>query len=98
MDKEIPELQVSAALAGVRRRARLLAEAQGASHWTEWLGIALGVGAAGYLILSDEASSTNGAGFALLVSVVVGARLRRLQRRVEALTQLLRDIGYPDEA
>ena len=98
MGTELPAIEVSAALAGVRRRARLLAEAQGASHWTEWLSVSLGVGAAAYLIFIDEVHSTSGAGFALLVSAIVGTQLRRLQKRVDALTGLLRDIGYPDEA
>ena len=98
MGTELSAIEVSAALAGARRRARLLDEAQGASHWTEWLSVSLGVAVAAYLIITDEVHSTSGAGFALLLSAVAGTQIRRLQKRVDALTRLLRDIGYPDEA
>lgn len=92
---------VSAALAGVRRKARHLAQAEGSWSWTEFVHAAVPASLAVYMIFSHADESTWSAstlGLLLLVSVIAGWQHRRLKARVDALTKLLTEVGYPGEA
>jgi len=104
MDPELIAAEISAALAGTRRRARLLELASGRhSRWQ--LCFALVMAVAGCVlgwrsigeVSIDEVSRFTIVLFIMLV-VGMGVGFNRLQRRVDALTKLLAEIGYPGEA
>jgi hypothetical protein len=100
MDTEQLGSDVSAALAAVRRRARYLAEAEGSWHWWEATNLVVMVGIAVYLIYQGGPNPPGNATFGLvfLVSAISGWQIRRLKGRVDALTRLLSEIGYPGGA
>ena len=98
MGPELTPVEVSVALAPVRRRARLLEEARRPAPWTEWFWLVLAISVSGYLILSDDLISNSSVGYILLLSAITGFQIRRLQSRVDALTKILTEIGYPGEA
>ena len=89
---------VSAALASVRRRARLLSQAEGNWSWTDAVSLTIPAAIALYLVFTAETESWSLLGFVLLSSAIGGWQLRRLRTRVEALTKLLTEIGYPGDA
>jgi hypothetical protein len=97
MDSEQSATDVSAALAAVRRRARYLAEVEGSWTWPEATNLVVLVGIAVYLIYQGAPNPPGNATFGLvfLVSAIGGWQHRRLKARVEALTKLLSEIGYP---
>jgi hypothetical protein len=100
MDTERTSAEVNAALAEVRRRARHLAEAQGSWSWSEALSLVVPVGIALYFIYkgAPDLSGDGLFGIVFLVSVIGGWQHRRLRARVDALTKLLTEAGYPGEA
>ena len=100
MEKELTTQEVNAALAAVRRRARYLAEAEGSWSWSEVLNLLVPFGVAGYFTLKGAANwpGEGLVGLVLVVSAVGGWQLRRLRARVDALTRLLTEIGFPDAA
>jgi hypothetical protein len=100
MDTEQSGSDVSAALAAVRRRARYLSEAEGSWNWAEAMNLIVMVGIAGYLMLQGAPNPPGNFTFGLvfLVSAISGWQIRRLKGRVDALTRLLSEIGYPGGA
>jgi hypothetical protein len=76
----------------------LLEEAGRSGHWTEWMGLVLSVAVSAYLILSDDVISTNSIGLVILLSSIAGWQIRRLHSRIDALTKILAETGYPGEA
>ena len=100
MDTEETSSDVSAALASVRRRARYLAEAEGSWNWSEVANFAVLIGIAGYLMFLGAPNPPGNFTFGLvfLVSATAGWQNRRLKARVDALTKLLSEIGYPGSA
>ncbi|MEZ5316211.1 MAG: hypothetical protein R2752_02310 [Vicinamibacterales bacterium] len=91
------EAAVSAALARSRRRARLLEQAED-SGWGDVVAPTVFLAAAANAFFFDtmDASLT-----AAVVLTALGGLLwqqRRLRARVNALTRLLAEIGYPGEA
>ena len=100
MDTERTNAEVSAALAAVRRRARYVAEAQGSWSWSEALSLVVPVDIALYFIYkgAPDLSGDGLFGIVFLVSAIGGWQHRRLRARVDALTKLLTEAGYPGEA
>jgi hypothetical protein len=100
MDTERTNAEVSAALAAVRRRARYLAQAEGSWSWSEALYLLLPLGIALYFIYKGAPDWPGDGmfGWVFLVAVIGGWQHRRLQARVDALTKLLTEVGYPGEA
>jgi hypothetical protein len=100
MDSERTTAEVSAALAAVRRRARYLAQSEGSWSWSEALNLLIPLSVAGYFIYKGYPDWPGNSVFGLLlfVSVLGGWQHRRLRARVDALTKLLTELGYPGEA
>jgi hypothetical protein len=98
MQPDPTPIEVSAALAQVRRRASLLDQASGNWSWHElWLFVPLGFSI--YLGLSGADQVGSGtAGLILFGATLGGWQYHRLRARVDALTKLLTEIGHPDEA
>ena len=99
MDTERTTAEIGAALAGVRRRARLLEQAWGAWSWRElWYPLTLVI--AGILVVwgLDDDVSRGTLGLILVVATLAGWRLHRVNARVDALRDLLTEIGYSREA
>jgi Zn-dependent protease with chaperone function len=96
MDKTA--IDVSAALAGVRRQARLLEEARGTWSWRELTFLPLFVVATFWMWSGSDDFSNSAFGSVLVVATVAGWQHQRLRTRVDALTKLLTEIGYPREA
>jgi hypothetical protein len=91
-------IEVSAALAGVRRRARLLEDSRGGWAWRD-LAILPLLALATYLMFSASDEFSNATfGAILLVSGLGAWQHDRLRRRVDALSTLLTEIGYTGEA
>jgi hypothetical protein len=91
--------EVSAALARTRRRARYLEEATGLGPWSHLVNAGILVAVGIWLIASsDGALSTGTMGVILVLSSIGGWQYQRLNARVNALTKLLTEVGYPGEA
>lgn len=95
---------ISATFAGLRRRARALREGQepaGGRWWRRYpneLLLAV-IGVAVFVAGGDPFATTLPWVGALMVVVAVGqARQRRLEARIDELTDLLTRAGYADEA
>ena len=86
------QIEVSAALANVRRRARLLEESRGGWSWRE-LGILLPLGMSFYFMFAGSAEvSESTMGLIMFVAVIGGWQHHRLRVRVEAMSRLLTGI------
>lgn len=86
-------IEVSAALAGVRRRARLLEESRGEWSWRD-LSVLLPLGLAVYLGLSNPSEiSDSTLGLILFVSGIGAWQHNRLRARVDALSKLLAEVA-----
>jgi hypothetical protein len=98
MKSESSPVEVSMALASARRRARLILAAEGGWSWHQlWFALPLAWGA--YLLLGGpETFSDTTTGLLLVVFAAGGWQHQRLSARIEALTKLIADIGYPREA
>jgi CDP-diglyceride synthetase len=91
--------EISAALAGIRRHSRLLEQASGRQSWwgfTFTAAFAVGACATGWYLV-DEVSPGIFALF-IVLALAVGVADNQLQRRVDAITRLLAEIGYPGKA
>ena len=92
------QIEVSAALANVRRRARLLEDSRGGWSWRD-LGVMVPLAMSIYLIFSGSAEVSQSTVGLILLATVIGAwQHHRLRVRVEAMSRLLTEIGYPGEA
>jgi hypothetical protein len=91
--------EVSAALARTRRRARYLEDATSNGHRSRIVSYVLTAAIGIYLIVTrDAALSTGTMGFLIVFASISGWQFHRLTTRVNALTKLLTDVGYPGEA
>jgi len=95
MNAEPTATELSTALAGVGRRARYLAQAEGSWSWSEVLNLLVPLGVAAYFIYkgSPEWPGDGVFGLLLFMSVLGGWQHRRLKTRVDALTRLLAEIA-----
>jgi len=99
METEQMTAEVSAALARTRRRARYLEEATGIGPWSHLASAVIFTGIGLSLIASSDADWSLGTlGLILVISSTGGWQYQRLNARVNALTRLLSDVGYPGEA
>lgn len=95
---------ISATFAGLRRRARQLREGRepAAGRWWRRYPSELVLAAAGIALFvagGDPATTTlPWVGAFLVAGAVLQARLRRLEARIDELTDLLTRAGYADEA
>ena len=97
MGTEPMTAEVSAALARTRRRARYLEAAE--PGWMHLLSAAISVAIGIYLIGSSDAEVSRGTvGLVMILSSFGAWQYHRLATRVEALTKLLAEVGYPGEA
>jgi hypothetical protein len=99
METDHVTAEVSAALARTRRRARYLEEATGLGPWSHLVSAGISVIVGSWLIVSSDSDLSLGTvGLIVVFSSIGGWQYHRLTTRVNALTKLLAEVGYPGEA
>ena len=95
---------ISATFAGLRRRARQLREGRepAAGHWwRRYPGeVLLAVAGIALFVVGGDPTTTTlpWVGAFMVASAIQQARMRRLEARIDELTDLLTRAGYADEA